>query len=169
MKTISTAIKVMSVAATFVGLLVSTASATNTPDILIIVTGSTLTTPITTTTNKSGKAIIRKLAPGSYTVSMRLTSEIIQQLAQPATEGTPATPGSPAIPGTPAKNSEVIVKVTANGRTIEAKHLLVTSFTKPGSVDIRTKNGKKLTFKIKKGGPQKIAILIGLLLPAVQK
>jgi len=162
MKTTSTFFRTTVVIAALICLLVSQAFATGDspiPGIDVVVRWKPGGTAITTT-NKSGKATSRKLTPGSYAVSMsvRLTSKIIQQLAQPATEGTPATPGSPAIPGTPEKTSEVAVKVTANGRVIEAKHILVTSSTKPGLVDIRTKSGKKLVIKIKKNGSKNIVM-----------
>ena len=162
MKTTSTFFRTTVVIAALICLLVSQAFATGDspiPGIDVVVRWKPGGTAITTT-NKSGKATSRKLAPGSYAVSIRLTSGIIQQLAQPATEGTPATPGSPAIPGTPATTGEVIVKIKANGRTITAQPIPVNSTTKPSLVDVRTKSGKKLLTKITKTGSKNLAFRI---------
>ena len=101
-----------------------------------------------TSTSKSGKATTSKLTPGSYAVSMRLTAELVQQTAQPATAKAPATTG------------ELIARITANSRTIEPRPISVGSATKPGLTDLLTKGGKKLVIKIKNSGSKKLVFRI---------
>jgi len=168
MEITSTPFRITALAAAFSFLFISVGLPANNPipGIDVVVRKQPGGTAIKTSTDKSGKATARKLAPGRYAMSVRLTAEIIRQLARPATEGTPATPGSPGIPGTPATTAEVAVKITANGRTIEAKSIPVDSTTKAGLVDLRTKSGKQIVIVIKKDGEKKI---VALLLPAVQQ
>ena len=150
MKITSTSYKITALASAFIFLFASVGL----PQVITQHGGVTVTREpgghaIRTTTNSKGKATFSKLEPGHYTVGVLITPD----MAQPQSAGSPAT------------TTEVIAKITANGRTITSKPIPVTSTTKAGWVDFRTNSGKKITITIKKGEPQKIGVLIGLLLP----
>lgn len=80
MKTTSTAVKFMAIAAVFIGLFASHAFAANTPipGIDIVVRKQPGGSALKATTDKEGRATFSKLEPGSYTVSIPDTSAAIK-------------------------------------------------------------------------------------------